>query len=50
MTTTVAGCQRMADVIRASGMTFAMGSTWRFHAGARAIKALLEAGAIGLVR
>ena len=27
MTTTVAGCQRMAEVIRASGITFAMGYT-----------------------
>ena len=50
MTTTVAGCQRMAEVIRASGITFAMGYTWRFNAGARTIKALLEAGAIGPVR
>jgi 1,5-anhydro-D-fructose reductase (1,5-anhydro-D-mannitol-forming) len=50
MTTTVAGCQRMAEVIQASGMTFAMGYTWRFNAGARTIKALLEAGAIGPVR
>ena len=43
MTTTVAGCQRMAEVIRASGITFAMGYTWRFNAGAQTIKALLEA-------
>src|SRR5207249_2037635 len=50
MTTTVAGCQRMAEVIRSSGITFAMGYTWRFNAGARTIKALLEAGAIGPVR
>src|SRR3989442_15877241 len=50
MTTTVAGCQRMAEVIRASGITFAMGYTWRFNAGARTIKALLKAGAIGPVR
>ena len=50
MTTTVAGCQRMAEVNRASGITFAMGYTWRFNAGARTIKALLEAGAIGPVR
>src|SRR5919204_6439430 len=50
MTTTVAGCQRMAEVIRASGITFAMGYTWRFNAGAQTIKALLEAGAIGPVR
>jgi 1,5-anhydro-D-fructose reductase (1,5-anhydro-D-mannitol-forming) len=50
MTTTVAGCQRMAEVIRASGITFAMGYPWRFHADARTIKALLEAGTIGPVR
>src|SRR5207237_417746 len=40
----------MAEVIRASGITFAMGYTWRFNAGARTIKGLLEAGAIGPVR
>src|SRR5215472_10564746 len=40
MTTTVAGCQRMAEVIRASGITFAMGYTWRFNAGARTMVAL----------
>jgi predicted dehydrogenase len=40
MTTTAAGCQRLAEVIRASGITFAMGYTWRLHAGARTIKAL----------
>jgi predicted dehydrogenase len=50
MTTTVAGCQRMAAVIRASGMTFAMGYTWRFNQGARTIKALIDAGTIGQVR
>ena len=32
------------------GITFAMGYTWRFNAGAQTIKALLEAGAIDPVR
>ena len=50
MTTTVAGCQRMAEVVRASGMTFAMGYTWRFNQGAQKIKAMIDAGAIGQVR
>ena len=50
MTTTVAGCQRMAEVVRASGITFAMGYTWRFNRGAQKIKRMLDAGAIGQVR
>jgi predicted dehydrogenase len=50
MTTTVAGCQRMAAGIRASGITFAMGYTWRFNHGAQLLKTLLDAGAIGPVR
>ena len=33
MTTTYAGCQRMATAIRASGMTFAMGYNNRFNTG-----------------
>ena len=49
MTTTVAGCQRMAEVIRASGITFAIGYTWRFNVGARGSRAVLVGGAIGPV-
>jgi predicted dehydrogenase len=50
MTTTYAGCQRMAVAIRASGVTFAMGYNNRFNTGLQHIKALLEAQAIGSVR
>jgi predicted dehydrogenase len=50
MTTTYAGCQRMAAAIRASGMTFAMGYNNRFNTGLQHIKGLLEAQAIGPVR
>lgn len=50
MTTTVAGCQRMADVIRAQGITFAMGYNNRFNTGLQQIKTLIDAGAIGAVR
>lgn len=50
MTTTVAGCQRMADAIRASGITFAMGYNNRFNTALQHIKRLIEAGEIGAVR
>lgn len=50
LTTTVAGCQRMAAVLRSSPVTFAIGYTWRFNRGAQRIKAMLDAGAIGQVR
>jgi 1,5-anhydro-D-fructose reductase (1,5-anhydro-D-mannitol-forming) len=50
MTTTCAGCERMAAAIRASGITFAMGYNNRFNTGLQHIKALLEAGEIGPVR
>src|SRR5262249_60113552 len=50
MTTTYAGCQRMATAIRASGITFAMGYNNRFNTSLQHIKALLEAQEIGPVR
>jgi predicted dehydrogenase len=50
MTTTYAGCQRMAAAIRASGVTFAMGYNNRFNTGLQRIKALLDTQAIGPVR
>jgi 1,5-anhydro-D-fructose reductase (1,5-anhydro-D-mannitol-forming) len=50
MTTTYAGCQRMAEAIRASGITFAMGYNNRFNDGLQRVKALLAAGEIGPVR
>jgi predicted dehydrogenase len=50
MTATVAGCNRMAEAVRASGITFAMGYNNRFNPGLQRIKAMLENGAIGSVR
>jgi predicted dehydrogenase len=50
MTTTYAGCQRMAEAIRASGITFAMGYNNRFNSGLQRIKAMLDEGQIGQVR
>ncbi len=50
MATTVAGCARMAEAVRASGMTFAMGYNNRFNTGLQRIKAMLDAGEIGPVR
>jgi predicted dehydrogenase len=50
MTTTVAGCERMAAAIRASGITFAMGYNNRFNSGLQHIKAMLDEGQIGQVR
>jgi predicted dehydrogenase len=50
MTTTYAGCMRMAAAVRASGITFAMGYNNRFNTGLQRIKALLQEGQIGQVR
>ncbi|MGE3536424.1 MAG: Gfo/Idh/MocA family protein [Candidatus Tectimicrobiota bacterium] len=50
MTATSAGCQRMAEVIRASGITFAMGYNNRFNTGLQHVKRLIEAQEIGPVR
>jgi predicted dehydrogenase len=50
MTTTSAGCERMAAAIRDSGVIFAMGYNNRFNNGLRRIKALMDEGQIGQVR
>jgi predicted dehydrogenase len=50
MTTTYAGCQRMAEAVSASGITFAMGYSLRFTAGLQHVETLLRAGRIGQVR
>jgi predicted dehydrogenase len=50
MTTTYAGCQRMAEAIRASGITFAMGYNNRFNPGLQLIKAMIAEGQVGQVR
>ena len=50
MTATVAGCHRMAESVRSSGITFAMGYNNRFNTGLQRMKAMLEDGAIGSVR
>jgi predicted dehydrogenase len=50
MTTTYAGCQRMAEAIQANGITFAMGYNNRFNKGLQRIKAMIEAAEIGPVR
>ncbi len=50
MTATLAGCERMAEVVRGSGVTFAMGYNNRFNTGLQHIKALLDTGDIGPVR
>ena len=50
MTTTLSGCERMAEVVRGSGVTFAMGYNNRFNTGLRHVKALLDADEIGPVR
>lgn len=49
MTTTYAGCERMAAAIRASGITFAMGYNNRFNSALRRIKTMIENGEIGSV-
>ncbi len=50
MMTTYAGCERMVAAIQASGITFAMGYTFRFNNGLQHIKAMLGEGQIGQVR
>lgn len=50
MATTHAGCERMAEAVRAAGVTFMMGYSNRFNSGTRQIKELMEAGDIGAVR
>ena len=50
MATTSQGCQRMAEAVRASGVTFAMGYDNRFNAGLQRIKQMIDAGEIGPVR
>jgi 1,5-anhydro-D-fructose reductase (1,5-anhydro-D-mannitol-forming) len=50
LTSTLAGCERMAEVVRSSGVTFAMGYNNRFNTGLRHIKALLDADEIGPLR
>jgi predicted dehydrogenase len=50
MTTTYAGCQRMAEAVRAGGITFAMGYNNRFNLGLQLIRGLIAQGRIGQVR
>lgn len=50
MTTTVSGCLRMAEAVRASGITFAMGYSLRFSTGLQCVDELVRAGRIGQVR
>jgi predicted dehydrogenase len=50
LTTTSAGCQRMAEAVRASGITFAMGYNNRFNPGLQLIRGLIAEGQIGQVR
>jgi len=50
MSTTPASCAPMAEAVRASGVTFAMGYDNRFNPGIRRIKDLIEAGAAGPIR
>jgi predicted dehydrogenase len=50
MTTTYAGCLCMAEAVRASGITFAMGYSLRFTSGLQRIRELLRAGRIGQIR
>jgi len=50
MTTTFAGCERMAEAIRASGITFSMGQTMRFNRGLQCVNGLVVDGEIGQVR
>lgn len=49
MTTTYAGCQRMAEAVRESGITFAMGYSMRFKTGLQHVEQLLREGRIGQV-
>lgn len=46
----LASCERMAEAVRASGVTFAMGYDNRFNQGLGRIKELIEGGEIGSVR
>jgi len=50
MATTLAGCERMAEAVRAAGVSFMMGYSNRFNSGTRKIRELMEAGEIGAVR
>lgn len=50
MATTLAGAQRMADAVRRSGVTFAMGFTWRFLGGLRTAREVIHGGRLGTVR
>lgn len=50
LATTAADCARMAEAVRASGVTFAMGYNNRFNTGLQRIKAMLDASDIGAVR
>jgi len=50
MSTTSASCRPMAEAVRKSGVTFAMGYDNRFNAGLRRIKEMMDAGEIGAVR
>lgn len=49
MTTTYAGCQRMAEAVRSSGITFAMGYSMRFKTGLQRVAQLLQEKRIGRV-
>ena len=49
MSTTFESCTRMAEAIRQSGVTFAMGYDNRFNEGLQKIKAMLDADTIGPV-
>jgi predicted dehydrogenase len=50
MSTTSASCKPMAEAVRKSGVTFAMGYDNRFNAGLRRIKEMMDGGEIGPVR
>ncbi len=50
MTTTLASSKPMADAVKKSGVTFAMGYDNRFNAGLQHIKAMIDGGELGAVR
>lgn len=50
MSTTPESCAPMAEAVRASGITFAMGYDNRFNPGIQRIKELIEAGSVGPIR
>ena len=50
MSTTPESCAPMAEAVRASGVTFAMGYDNRFHPSLRRIKELIEADTVGPIR